>query len=200
MPHKDSKPDWLSVTEVLSLSIPKPFLMYWYGKHGTNHCERVKRESQEIGKAFHQEIEERFINPNWTPSNVGNIERMVDNFWNDFVIPHEVKALKLEQTFEDKKLKLQGTLDAIIETNEGRYIADWKTSNQLDKIGVPLQLAAYAHLSKEGIWKGLAVRVDKEKNKVQIEKYENLDKYWPIFLKCLDIAKYIKFGIEEKSE
>lgn len=195
MPHKDSKPDWLSVTEVLNLSIPKPFLVYWYGKLGTQACEIIKRESQELGKAVHQEIEDRFQNPDWTQNGHDNVARMVDNFWNQFVIPYRARPMKLEQTYEDKKLKLQGTLDAIIEAKDVLYIADWKTSNQLDKIGVPLQLAAYAYLSGLHIWRGMAVRIDKEKNKVQVETWDNLDKYWPIFLHCLEVARYVKKGI-----
>lgn len=119
---------------------------------------------------------------------------MTQNFWNKFVIPWEAKPIKLEETFEDKELKLQGTLDAILETNKGIYIVDFKTSNQLDKVSLPLQLAAYAHLCGEGVWKGLGVRIDKEKDKVEIKEYEDLTPYWNMFKNCLSLARYIKYG------
>ena len=138
MPHKKSEDGWLSVTEVLSLAINKPWLCLWYGKNGTARCEQIKRESQKIGSEVHELIENRFngIDDDYT-------NRMIVNFWEKFVIPFEVKPVFLEQTVKNSKLKLQGTFDAVINTNRGVNVtADWKTSNQLDKVTVPLQLCA----------------------------------------------------------
>lgn len=196
MPHQESKKGYLSVTEVLSLVIDKPFLRYWFGQHGTQLCEQIKRESQDIGNEVHAYIEHRFINGTHEDDKEGYTLQaigMVDNFWNKFVMPWEVKPISLEQTYEDKKLKLQGTMDAHIQTNKGEFIADWKTSNSLDKITVPLQLSAYCHLSGLGVWKGVAVRIDKKTDKVEIKEYSDLAPYWPVFQHALKLARYIKF-------
>lgn len=198
MPHKKSDDGYLSVTEVLSLSIPKPFLNFWYGKWGIEHCERVKRESGEIGTQVHQIIEDYLAGKTVEPS--GNTLRMFQNFKSKFLEAYSVKPVKLEQTHKCSKYKLQGTFDAIVDINGERYIADWKTSNSIDKISVPLQLCAYDYLQREAglIGKGLVVRIDKEKDTVEIKTYPELEQYWPIFKACIKVARYVKWGIEDK--
>lgn len=119
---------------------------------------------------------------------------MVNNFWAEFVGPYQVQVTEQEQTYQDEELKLQGTLDAVINCTRGSNITvDFKTSNQLDKIGVPLQLAAYDYLRK-GSGIGCAVRIDKEDDKVEVHWYENLKDYWPVYLSCLKVARYVKFA------
>lgn len=196
MPHKESKDGWLSVTEVLNLAINKPFLAFWRGKIGNEAAGRIQRESQEIGLRVHELIESRFKETEM----IGNERetRMVNNFWESFVVPYEVKPIRLETTYESKELKLQGTADGEINTNKGEYVGDWKTSNQLDEIGVPLQLSAYDHL-RDGSGKGVAVRIDKVKDKVEVHWYENLKDYWPVYLSCLKVARYVKHGLEDQN-
>lgn len=192
MPHKESPDGYLSVTEVLSLTIDKPFLRYWYGKHGTAKCEQIKRESQELGTLVHSLIEESLTHGR-SDLEDGRHHAMVNTFWEEFVVPHKVEVVSLEQTVKDKKLKLQGTYDAVIKTPEGEFTADWKTSNQLDKIGLPLQLCMYDHLRK-GSGKGVAIRIDKTEDKIQIKWFDDLRQYWPACKAAIKLAKYIKFG------
>lgn len=192
MPHKPSRDGELSVTEVLSLAINKPFLNFWYGRHGTTRCEQIKRESQELGIAVHKEIETYFTTGRCENTD-DNVARMTRNFINMFASPQNVKPLALEVELVDKELKLHGSFDAVILTSQGEAVADWKTSNQLDVISVPLQLAAYDYLRK-GNGRGVAVRIDKTKDKIEVVWYENLKQYWPVFLTCLRLARYIKFG------
>lgn len=208
MPHKSSKDGYLSVTEILSIAIDKPFLRTWYGKYGTQHCEMVKRQSQDLGIAVHKEIEDRFLS-----STVGstdpNVVRMVNNFWREFVEKHGVEVLVAEpaDALESGALKFQGTFDAVIRTSKGVFMADWKTSNTLDKVSVPLQLSAYAYLfnhnkqvnlSQLYITQGMAVRIDKEKDKIEIKTYENLGRYFPKFLAALEVARFVKYGLEDE--
>lgn len=193
MPHKDSKPGWLSVTEVLNIAINKPFLNYWYGAKGTAECERIKRESQELGIEVHRLIEERFIGKDYTPVVGSRSCQMLSNFWREFVGPYAVEPIELEKTCKDEELKLQGTFDGLVKTSRGERIGDWKTSNTLDAVSVPLQLSAYDHL-ENGNGLGLAVRIDKVKDKVEVHWYEDLKKYWPVYLACLKVAKFVKFG------
>lgn len=196
MPHKQSPDGYLSVTEVLALSIPKPYLCLWYGKLGTQKCEQIKRDSQELGTLVHNEIELKFQNPKILDPLNANASRMIKNFWSKFVIPYEVKHKELEITLKDKKLKLQGTFDAIIETTKGLVIADWKTSNQIDKQSVPLQLSMYNYLHGQNIDKGVIVRIDKESDAVQIVWYDDLPQYEKIWKSCIKVARWNKFGKE----
>lgn len=199
MPHKKSKEGFLSVTEVLSLVIDKPGLRFWYGKNGIQECERIKRESQEIGTLVHDSIHRLFLEKQLATSDA-NVVRMTSKFWKEFVDEYEVKPLILEpeEPWINNELKVQGTPDAIIHTKKGIYIADWKTSNQLDKITVPLQLAAYAHLNptEHKIIGGVAVRLDKKEDKLQIKWYENIHAHWAYFQRCLELAHYIKGHVE----
>lgn len=194
MPHVKSEEGWLSVTEVLSLSIPKPFLNFWYGKLGTQKCEQIKRESQELGIEVHSLIEWQFKNPNTRLDGTSNSHRMVNNFWDKFVIPYKAEPLAMEVTLKNNKLKLQGTFDAIVKTENGLFIADWKTSNSLDKVGVPLQLSMYNYLHGEDINEGLAVRIDKETAAIQVVEFNNLKEYEKIWKACLKVARYIKYA------
>jgi hypothetical protein len=206
MPHQKSEEGWLHVTEVLDLAIHKHFLYYWAGKYGLAKCEQIKRESQELGTQVHELIEWQFKNPDTRLGRESNSHRMVSNFFDQFVAPYEVKPVSLEITLKDPKLKLQGTFDALINTNKGQRLADWKTSNSLDKFSVPLQLSAYAHLNRlaekdagfeESTKMGVVVRIDKKSDKVEIKWYENLDPYWPIFKAAMKVARFLKFGLEE---
>jgi len=197
MPHKKSEEGYLSVTEVLNLSIPKPFLNFWYGKYGTEKCNQIKRESQEIGIEVHKLIEERFKNGEASPGTPRAVQMEV-NFWEQFVIPYNVKPIALEKSYKCSKYKIQGTFDAVIDINGERYLADWKTSNSIDKVSVPLQLCAYDYLQREEglIEKGVCIRIDKETDKVEIKMYQNLKPYWPVFKHCIAVARYNKWGIE----
>ena len=196
MPHTKSADGWLSVTEVLNLSIPKPFLNYWFGKWGTAKCEQIKRESQELGTRFHSLVED-YLN-GISLSEGANAERMVENLINQFLKPYEVKPLKLEQQYKCEKLKLQGSCDAEIDTNKWKNVtADWKTSNSLDKISVPLQLSMYDY-PRKGDGLGVAVRIDKESDKVDVHWYENLKAYNPVWRACIKVARFNKWGLNDK--
>lgn len=192
MPHQKSKEGYLSVTEVLGLTIDKPFLAFWRGKIGNELASQIQRESQELGIEVHRLIEERFRNGEASPG-IPRAVQMEVNFWEKFVGPWEAKPLKLEESFEDKKLKLQGTLDAILETNKGKFVVDFKTSNSLDKISVPLQLSMYNYLA-DGPGQGLAVRLDKKVDKVEIKVYPDLPQYEKIWKSAIKLARWIKFG------
>lgn len=194
MPHQIVPKDWLSVTQVLSLTIDKPFLRYWFGKYGIDKCNQITRESQEIGTEVHRLIEERFKDNDYTAIEGSNELRMTKNFWKKFVIPFEVKPVELEVTIKDEKLKLQGTTDAVVDTNKGRFLMDWKTSSSIDKIGVPLQLSMYAYLYGKGIEHGGVVRIDKENDQVEIKWYKDLKQYDLIWKAALKLARWIKFG------
>ncbi len=180
------------MTEILSLVINKPFLAMWRGKIGNELAGQIQRESQELGIEVHDAIEKKF---NGVEVEVlsDNAKRMVGNFWREFVEKWEAKPVLLEASYEDEKLKLQGTVDGVLRTKKGPKIVDFKTSNSMDGVSNPLQLSAYAYLCGQGVWEGLIVRVDKTKDKVEIKEYKDLKPYWEVFKHCITIARYIKF-------
>ena len=203
MPHKDCPSGYLSVTEVINLGFPKVnvsksgkpyfYLEQWRGRVGNIKANAITEESKKIGKEFHSQIEYGFNTGRWLAE--GNIGRMVTNLYNYFLRPFYVAPLQLEHTCQDKRLKIQGTYDAAIITNKGEYVADWKTSNSWSRPVLGMQLAAYDYLRK-GSGKGVGVRVDKEKDVVDIEWFEDLKPYWKLFKHCYEIAKVQKFGMK----
>lgn len=212
MPHKESPPGWLSVTEAISWGYPKVkfskegkpyfFLEQWRGKVGNIEADRISKLGKEIGTEFHREIEDRFLNPNWLRHADDNIHRMSCLFWSHFVEPFDVKPILLEpkESYKDEKLKLQGSFDGHVQTNKGEYMGDWKTSNQLDRITLGMQIAAYDYLYGKKINKGVGVRIDKKSNKPDIEWFEDLRPYFKAFKKVLAVAKLNRYGLEENNE
>ncbi len=202
MPHVEPPKGFLSVTEVNNLGLPKVnvskqgkpyfFLEQWRGKVGNQQADKTSKESREIGTAVHKAIEDRFHGE--TEIDDPQVKRMVDNLWRDFVVPFDVRPIKLEQTYTSELFKLQGTADGEIDTNKWKNVTvDWKTSNQLDAKGGPLQLSMYDYM-RGGDGKGVLVRIDKSYKITHVEWYDNLMQYNPIWLSVMKTARYIKFG------
>ena len=194
MPHKQVE-GYPSVTEVLSV-IRKPWLERWYGKYGNDKCEKIQKTATNIGTKVHEEIQRRFEGKEFKTKN-SNIKRMVNNFFEKFANEYNIKPLSMEpkEPLIDKVNGYSGTYDAIIMgDDEEIMVADWKTSNQLDKVTVPLQLAAYANLIGSVNY-GIAIRIDKKKDVVDIETYPHLQRFFFHFLSCLDLYNYMK-GME----
>lgn len=208
MPHKHIE-GYPSVTQILDV-INKPFLLKWYGKNGTEHCEKIKKTSQKFGRQVHTEIERLFQGQQPKYKNQ-SIKTMVSNFNDRFIKSFNVKAICIEpsEPLIDMENKYSGTFDAIVTIyNDNKLtIADWKTSNQIDNTYWPLQLAAYANLwnlsQQHDKWinEGFIVRLDKKT--LDIEGpiwYTELDQYFEVFLSVKRLYDYInKLGIWEKN-
>lgn len=200
MPHIEHALGWPSVTQVLDV-LAKPFLIFWYGKYGTAHCDKVKKEGADVGTMFHTDVENRILSKpeQFTPINV-QIKRMVDSLFNLWVLPQGIRVLHTEVSLEDKELRFHGTFDAVILMNGRLYIVDWKTSNQMDEVNHPLQLAAYAYLwnvvhPEAPIDAGIIVRVDKKKAfdpTKDIETYDQLSHYFDEFKNARSLFDYVK--------
>lgn len=197
MPHKELK-GYLSVTEVLNV-INKPYLLRWYGKYGNEKCEKIKKQSQSVGTRVHEEIQRRFNGLDFKTKHK-NIRAMVDRFFSEFAIPYKIVPISIEpeEPLRDDRLMFQGTYDAVFEMDEKLYIADWKTSNSIDKVSVPLQLSAYAYLynltynPNPKLDFGIVVRIDKKISKIEWIEYSNLEQYFQLFLSCLNLSRYIE--------
>lgn len=180
---------------------PYWYLEQWRGREGNQKCEITLKEARRIGIEFHRCMEEYF-NTNAFETEDKNVERMMNNFIDKFVIPFNVKAKSTETTHENKKLKLQGTNDVVIECDgvdekgvrhQGEYTLDGKTSSSLDTVGGPIQLAIYDHLRK-GSNKGVLVRPDKKTDRVEIVWYEDLEPYKKLIKHINKVARYVRFG------
>lgn len=109
--------DYISVTTVLS-HISKPGLYYWYGKHGTQECERIKKESAEIGTTVHGLISRHILGGKVLKKDLKN--KKVANAYKSFLLWYK---------------QFDVTPDTLT-------VVDFKTSDYYDK-GFELQLAAY---------------------------------------------------------
>lgn len=96
-----------------------------------------------------------------------------------------------------ESLGLIGHFDCVLKVGESLWIIDLKTSSKIKKANA-LQLAAYAKMLQiqYGIIvnDGAILRVEKDPAKdpqFEIEEYHSLsEKYWPVFLNCLDVYSY----------
>lgn len=200
MPHKTVKRNGItipSVTTVINV-LDKPGLVYWYGKHGTEECNRIKTAAATFGTHVHDLIQadiETSKGQVFIPSEEGYSKEELACFYN-FREWYKTSGLnpistEPEDAVISTRFNYQGTWDFIGRKDGRILVADWKTSNQLyDTVG--LQLSAYAQLfgedqgwSQEEIWKqipdGMAVRIDKETAKVYTKEYKDLKFYFEVF-------------------
>jgi len=199
MPHKTVVKGGVNIPSVTQIigCLDKPGLYNWYGKYGTEECNRIKTESALFGTAVHDMIEQyitKIQKPIEFPESVDQekARECAKNFaeWYD-KSGLEVINAEPEDAVYSKRYNFQGTWDFIGRKNGIMLAADWKTSNQLYET-VGLQLSAYAHLfgesqgwDDEEIFKkipnGLAVRIDKKSAKVYTKEYTGLKHYFDVF-------------------
>lgn len=193
MPHKELE-GIPSVTQIIG-ALNKPWLHRWYGKYGTKYCEKVKKESQEVGTRIHSLLEELLLSGK-IPRVQGSIEKEILKNFKEWIKSSGFRAVSIEP--EDPLISkiycYQGTYDALgylKEPKDKLWICDWKTSKQVDEtFGV--QLSAYAWLygenqgwTEQQVWStipdGIALRLDKETGEVEPHVYEGLQHYFEVF-------------------
>jgi len=184
------------VTSILSCVGFRDGLMYWYGKHGTEECNRVKRESAAFGTAVHSKVEEYFRTGQHPEGEdrAASCARLIVRWIQDtrFVPLQDEDGFFVEREVESEEDGFVGHPDAIgyfMDNPDKLGVVDWKTSGHIDD-NYPLQLAAYAKAIKEqyghDISFGVIVRVEKDPTKTpqfEIEEYVPLEPYYPLF-KC----------------
>jgi hypothetical protein len=197
MPHKRIKnkrgKDIPSVTEIIGI-LDKPFLRYWYGKLGTEECEKIKRESAEYGTSLHEQISLWLKGVVPLTEEYGALAQAFIRSYNRD--PVEVEP---EEPYVSKKYGYQGTFDWVEKDADGTLvIADLKVTGAMHKEH-GLQLAAYANLYNEkhgtDINYGRIYRLDKKTGKLQIKEFPNLEPYWKVFKCLIPVAKWVKEGI-----
>lgn len=188
-----------SVTTVLKV-LNKPQLVPWANYLGFKRI-NVKNELERteiIGTTVHELIEE------YSKSRVLHLTKLDDlNYdsydsikkcFNSFKIwnkMNNVKILHSELPLVDDNYG--GTMDCVCKIKDKIYLVDFKTSNKVHP-SMFIQLSAYVklleskgiHIDKAGI-----LRLDKKKQNVfdfvTMKNDKNLDKYFNIFLKLLEI-------------
>lgn len=186
-----------SVTEIISI-IDKPFLRFWYGKLGTEECERIKRESADYGTKLHEEISD------WLKGTMAVVnEDTIQAVFMHHYLLSECKPVEVEpeEPYQSKKYGYQGTFDWVEKDPDGTLVvADLKITGQMHK-EYGLQLAAYAQLYNEkhgtSINKGRIYRLDKKTGKLQIKNFPNLKPYFKVFKILIPVFRWVKNGVEE---
>ncbi len=204
-----------SVTELVGI-LSKPFLLRWYGINGWAACEKKKKESQEKGIKFHEDVEKALKfhfgmlkdEPEWDE----DVEAVVR--WADLI---GINPLHFEKKVISKKHKFGGTFDFSGETTDEIILVDWKRTAHIDRSYV-LQLGGYfgAYLEQDKVFcnqarlirpfalskESLVDQIKETKNgwryrfkglSVGIEerRFTDLEKVYQEFLKLRDIWDFI---------
>lgn len=211
MPHKEIR-GIPSVTQIIG-ALNKPWLHKWYGKYGTEHCEKIKKTSQQFGRRIHSLIEANILAGRVANSRKFLAGKMVHNF-DSWKKKEGFRFVCVEPSSPliSSEYGYQGTFDAIGYLNQSpnMWIFDWKTSNRLDET-VGLQLSAYAYLYGEkvgwqhSVWEhipnGYAVRLDKETGKLETHLFHDLKYYFDVFVSLILPYQFMtKTGGWEKPE
>jgi hypothetical protein len=184
-----------SVTQVLNV-IRKPFLEVWRGKLGNTECDRIMTESQELGHRFHGAIEAYFRGEEI--DELPQREAEMFALFRGWAIDSKFTPLELELHLESQAHYFHGTCDVIGRFEDGPLlVGDWKTSSAISA-DYGMQLSAYAAMYKEQfggeIKDGFVLRVDKKvgaKKPIEIQRFENLPKYFDAFLHCKAVFDFV---------
>ncbi len=185
-----------SVTQVLGV-LAKPQLYRWYAKNGWDECERIKKDSGELGSRLHEAIE-TLLKGEEPPQLAKREADMLHLFflWKE---EKDFQPFELERKVVSERHKFHGTFDAmgLFGVSKELIICDWKTSSQIS-VEYPLQLAAYAAAYEEetgiGVTRGLIVRMDKKetsKKQFEVKEFTNLPAYFDVFLDCLSVWNFM---------
>lgn len=205
MPHKEVVQDGIvlpSVTQIIGV-LQKDFLLRWYGRYGTAHCEKVKREAANFGTEVHDAITSYLQGSTSLQFTDGRREKAFQS-WLEWYQNSGFNIVDFEPKEPVKSLKYgyQGTYDAIGNFADSKlWVADWKTSSQMSAT-FGLQLAAYAYAYGEShgweedeTWEkmpnGLIVRIDKETARAEVKEFLGLKRYFSVFKSLIEPYKFV---------
>lgn len=185
-----------SVTTILSV-VRKEFLERWRGKLGNAECDRIVRESQDLGQNVHSAIECYFRGDEIPELSKREAEMFA--LFKGWALESRFNPTELELHVQSEEHLYHGTMDTIGHFGDGvLLLGDWKTSSAIDDL-YALQLSAYAQAFKEEtgveITEGFVLRVDKKpdsKKPIEFKRFSNLPMYFDVFLSCKDIYDFTK--------
>lgn len=204
-----------SVTEIIDV-IDKPYLRRWYGMNGWQACEDHCKKTREEGTAFHESVEKALkFKFGFTPDEP-NWDEYVEAVLKWSAVSGFTPML-FERHVVSKKHGYNGTFDCAGCADGKFIIVDWKKTGQI-KNEYPIQMSGYdqAHWEETGehFQQGRVIRpyvLAKEAVKDHITKlahswkysfkgsrvyieetrYDNLQKYLPVFLCCRTIWDFV---------
>lgn len=193
-----------SVTEIVDLAC-RPDLNWWYGKNGWAHCERVKKESQEIGHGVHAAIERYVKGDPFSKAAEGlsDQQKLMLSPLASWVEDEKVIFDSTEETLYDNENKFAGTYDGTARIKTVPWIVDWKTDSTPDtkahdrdrEFKYKLQAAGYSILLKADrnidIPRAKVVRSSK-KYEFKVYTFEDLTLYKRLFLNLREVYKEYK--------
>jgi len=156
----------------------------------------IKTNAGDLGKLVHEYLE-NFIKGNNPSKLVHDEARNSANRFLDWVNQHKVKFLLLEQMVYSKKYNYCGTLDFVCKVDGKLLLGDIKTSNQIDLVEYPTQVAAYMIAREEEFGDkfdgAVIVRVGKKDAEFEMMEIsaEEMVKYKKIFLTCLKLTELV---------
>lgn len=136
-----------AVTTILNV-INKPFLLFWYGKHGTEKCNQIKQEAADFGKSFHDILHQIIQGKDVDLTNADTIIQQLVASMREWMRLVNFELLYAERTVYSKTYEYAGTLDCVAKIYGQVALIDWKTSNDLYP-EMTLQLAAYDQAVRE---------------------------------------------------
>lgn len=205
-----------SVTQICGI-LDKPFLYRWYGTHGFEACERIKKESAERGKKLHDETENAVKKQFVTGEAVEAVSPEVEAILR-WVEVTGFEPLVFERHLISKLYRYGGTYDCLgVMPKNKLAMVDWKFTGQLSDT-YALQVSGYgqAHYESTGAKldearvvrpyelksEAKADEIKKTVNgwrysfkgsKIRIEErqYTNLEHYFSVFLHLREVWDYV---------
>lgn len=142
--------DGKDVPRVTNISgmLPKPWLYFWYGKHGTKKCKAISQKALRFGAVFHRLAQLRM---DGQKVNIKQHQKPMRGCYHAFIKwrkQHIFGHVEAEVILHNQKYGYAGTAD-IAATIDGKVgIVDWKTSKDI-YLEHLLQVAAYMVTFKE---------------------------------------------------
>ena len=163
----------------------------------------IKTSAGDLGKLVHEYLE-NFIKGTNPSKLVHDEARNSANRFLDWVNKHKVEFLLSEQMVYSKKHNYCGTLDFVCKVEGKLLLGDIKTSNQIDLIEYPAQVAAYMIAREEEFGDkfdgAVIVRVGKKDAEFEMMElnYKDMTKYKKIFLDCLALTNSVANAESDK--
>ena len=171
------------VTTIIGHRAAKP-LLYWYGKNGTEECNRISNEAREFGEKVHNIIEAYIGGQKQTLNDKQS--DILDNFKS---VTKGWEWLESEKVLLNKEYMYGGTADAIALIDGVKTLVDIKSGNLYDG-QESVQLAAYLACLPD-VKQSKILHLDKEVNSWEVLDRET-EGIFDVFLAFLKIYNYEK--------
>jgi len=194
----------VGVTTITGL-LAKPQLIPWANRMGLNGIDTTKYvdDKAAIGTLAHQMIQDHLLQvdtdvSDYSPKQVSQAENSVLSYL-EWEKNHKIKPILIEEKMVSELYQYGGQLDIYANLDDTPTLIDLKTGSGIyPEMGV--QLSAYRQLlieSGHNIEQCMILNIGRDETEdFQEKKYENIEKYWAIFLHLkavYDLKKEVKW-------